>query len=86
VVFIDELMVKIRDALVANRPVYLAIGIDCDGAKNVLGLWVGPAVGESSEFCAESRSTALTFGLLGLAVFLVANGIELSEASRTRCE
>jgi transposase-like protein len=50
VVFIDALLVKIRDGVVANRPVYLAIGIDCDGAKNVLGLWVGPATGESSKF------------------------------------
>jgi transposase-like protein len=50
VVFIDALMVKIRDGVVANRPVYMAIGIDCDGAKQVLGLWVGPAVGESSKF------------------------------------
>ena len=33
---------KIRDGVVANRPVYLAIGIDCDGAKQVLGLWVCP--------------------------------------------
>ena len=50
VVFIDALMVKIRDGVVANRPVYLAIGIDCEGAKNVLGLWVGPSTGESSKF------------------------------------
>jgi transposase-like protein len=40
----------IRDGVVANRPVYLAIGIDSDGAKNVLGLWVGPSTGESSKF------------------------------------
>lgn len=38
VVFIDALMVKIRDGVVANRPVYLAIGVDCDGAKQMLGL------------------------------------------------
>src|SRR5690349_275431 len=50
VVFIDALMIKIRDGVVANRPVYLAIGIDCEGAKQVVGLWVGPAVGESSKF------------------------------------
>jgi putative transposase len=50
VVFIDALMVKIRDGVVANRPVYLAIGIDCDGAKQVLGLWVGPTTGESAKF------------------------------------
>jgi transposase-like protein len=26
----------------------MAIGIDCDGTKQVLGQWIGPAVGESS--------------------------------------
>jgi transposase-like protein len=50
VVFIDALMVKVRDGVVSNRPVYLAIGIDCDGAKQVLGLWVGPTTGESAKF------------------------------------
>jgi transposase-like protein len=50
VIFIDALMVKIRDGVVANRPVYLAIGIDCAGAKQVLGLWVGPTTGESAKF------------------------------------
>jgi transposase-like protein len=43
-------MAKIRDGVVSNRPVYLAIGIDCDGAKQVLGLWVGPSTGESAKF------------------------------------
>ena len=50
VVFIDALSVKIRDGVVANRPVYLAIGIDCDGAKQVLGMWIGPSTGESAKF------------------------------------
>ena len=50
VVFIDALMIKVRDGVVTNRPVYLAIGIDCEGAKQVLGLWVGPTTGESAKF------------------------------------
>jgi putative transposase len=50
VVFIDALTVKIRDGVVANRPVYIAIGIDCEGARQVLGLWVGPTTGESAKF------------------------------------
>jgi putative transposase len=50
VVFIDALMVKIRDGVVTNRAVYLAIGIDCEGEKQVLGLWVGPTTGESAKF------------------------------------
>src|SRR5215469_7845209 len=48
--FIDALMVKIRDGVVTNRAVYVAVGIDCDGAKQVLGLWVGPTTGESAKF------------------------------------
>jgi putative transposase len=50
VIFIDALMVKIRDGVVTNRAVYLAIGIDCEGEKQVLGLWVGPTTGESAKF------------------------------------
>lgn len=50
VIFIDALMVKIRNGVVTNRAVYLAIGIDCDGNKQVLGLWVGPTTGESAKF------------------------------------
>jgi transposase-like protein len=50
VAFIDALMVKIRDGVVTNRAVYLAIGIDCEGHKQVLGLWVGPTTGESAKF------------------------------------
>src|SRR5438034_1420419 len=50
VVFVVALMVKIRDGVVTNRAVYVAIGIDCEGAKQVLGLWVGPTTGESAKF------------------------------------
>lgn len=41
VVYFDALRVKIRDeGLVRNKAVYLAIGIDCAGQKDVLGLWI----------------------------------------------
>jgi putative transposase len=45
VVFVDALMVNIRDGVVTNRAVYAAIGIDCEGVKQVLELWIGPATG-----------------------------------------
>ena len=35
VVFIDALMIKVRDGHVANRPAYLAVGIDADGRKHI---------------------------------------------------
>ncbi|AEH07706.1 MULTISPECIES: IS256 family transposase [Protofrankia] len=41
VVFIDAIVVKIRDGQVANRPVYVAIGVTADGERDVLGLWAG---------------------------------------------
>jgi putative transposase len=49
VVFIDALVVKIRDGQVANRPVYTAIGVTVDGERDILGLWVGNG-GEGAKF------------------------------------
>nr|WP_316884347.1 IS256 family transposase [Ralstonia sp. LMG 32965] len=41
VVFFDALRVKIRDdGVVSNKAVYLALGIQADGQRDVLGLWV----------------------------------------------
>jgi len=37
-VFIDAIFVKIRDGQVANRPVYVAIGVTVDGERDILGL------------------------------------------------
>jgi putative transposase len=41
VVFIDAIQVKIRDGSVANRPVYVALGVTVDGERDILGLWAG---------------------------------------------
>ena len=41
VVFIDAVNVKIREGQVANRPIYLALGVTVDGERDVLGLWAG---------------------------------------------
>jgi transposase-like protein len=41
VVILDAMRVKIRDeGVVRNKAVYLAIGVDRDGRKDVLGLWI----------------------------------------------
>lgn len=40
ILFLDALMVKMRhEGRVENRAVYVALGIDLDGRKDVLGLW-----------------------------------------------
>ena len=49
VLLIDCIVVKIRGSQVANRPVYVAIGVNIDGERDVLGLWVGPSGGEGAK-------------------------------------
>ena len=41
VLFIDALVVKVRDGQVTNRPVYVVIGVSVDGERDILGLWAG---------------------------------------------
>jgi transposase-like protein len=49
VIFIDAIVVKIRDGQVANRPVYTAVGVTVDGERDILGLWAGSG-GEGAKF------------------------------------
>jgi transposase-like protein len=49
VLLIDAIVVKVRDSQVANRPVYVAIGVNLDGERDVLGLWIGPTGGEGAK-------------------------------------
>lgn len=49
VVLIDAIFIKVRDAQVANRPVYVAIGVNMDGERDVLGMWLGPTGGEGAK-------------------------------------
>src|SRR5262245_28791945 len=46
VIFFDALRVKIRDeGLVKNKAVYVALALNSDGEKSVLGLWIEQAEG-----------------------------------------
>ena len=41
IVYFDAVRVKVRDeGLVRNKAVHLAIGCNCDGFKQILGLWI----------------------------------------------
>jgi putative transposase len=46
---IDAIVVKVRGSQVANRPVYVAIGVNLEGERDVLGLWLGPSGGEGAK-------------------------------------
>ena len=41
VVFIDAIMVKVRDGQVTNKAFYAAIGVTVDGQRDILGIWAG---------------------------------------------
>nr|WP_152024751.1 IS256 family transposase [Tessaracoccus flavescens] len=49
VIIIDAIILKIREGNVANRPVYVAMGLNLDGIRDVLGIWVGPSGGEGAK-------------------------------------
>src|SRR5947209_5255383 len=48
-IFIDAIVVKLRDGQVANRPFYAAIGVTLAGERDILGLWAGTG-GEGAKF------------------------------------
>src|SRR5690242_6561686 len=48
-IFIDAIVVKVRDGQVANRPYYAAIGVTLAGERHILGLWAGQG-GEGAKF------------------------------------
>jgi putative transposase len=59
IVYLDALVVKVRDGhQVRNRSAHIAVGVDLDGVKHVLGIWV--QAGEGAKFwagvCAELRN------------------------------
>ena len=49
VLVIDCLVIKVRGSQVANRPVYVAFGVNLEGERDVLGLWLGPSGGEGAK-------------------------------------
>ena len=49
VIFIDAIVVKVRDGQVANRAFYTAIGVTVDGQRDILGLWPSSG-GEGAKF------------------------------------
>lgn len=62
IIYLDALVVKIRDGhQVKNRSAHIAIGVDLDGIKHVLGIWV--QANEGAKFwagvCAELRNRGI---------------------------
>jgi transposase-like protein len=73
-IFIDAIMVKVRDGQVANRPVYAAIGVTLDGEKDILGLWAGTG-GEGAKFWLAVLTDLRNRGVKDV-FFLVCDGLK----------
>jgi putative transposase len=59
IIYLDALVVKVRDGhQVRNRAAHLAVGVDLDGVKHVLGIWVQASEGAKfwAGVCAELRN------------------------------
>ena len=73
-IFIDAIMVKVRDGQVANRPIYAAIGVTLTGGKDILGLWAGTG-GEGAKFWMSVLTDIRNRGTKD-AFFLVCDGLK----------
>jgi putative transposase len=73
-VFIDAIMVKVRDGQVANRPVYAAIGVTLAGEKDILGLWAGTG-GEGAKFWMSVLTDLRNRGIKDV-FFVVCDGLK----------
>jgi putative transposase len=59
IIYLDALVVKVRDGhQVRNRAAHIAVGVDLDGIKHVLGIWVQATEGAKfwAGVCAELRN------------------------------
>ncbi|MFF0531135.1 IS256 family transposase [Nocardia amikacinitolerans] len=73
-VFIDAIVVKVRDGQVANRPIYAAIGVSVTGEKDILGLWAGTG-GEGAKFWLSVLTDIRNRGVKDV-FFLVCDGLK----------
>lgn len=80
-VLIHAIVVKIRDGQASDRPIYVAIGVNPDGERDVLSYRVGPSGGEVAEVW-MGRLTELRSSGIGTPSSCA---VAVSRASRMRC-
>ena len=73
-IFIDAIVVKVRDGQVTNRPFYAAIGVTLDGERDILGLWAGQG-GEGAKFWMSVLTDLRNRGVRDV-FFLVCDGLK----------
>lgn len=74
VLFIDAMVVKIRDGKVANRPVHTAIGITVEGTREILGMWISEG-SEGAKYWHEVLTEIANRGVDDVC-FLICDGLK----------
>lgn len=78
-VFLDAIHYKVRqDGQVINKAAYMVIGIDLDGQKDVLGIWIGE--NESAKFWLKVFYELRNRGIKDILIISVDNLSGISEA------
>ncbi len=86
VIFIDAMVVKVRDGQVMNKPVYVVIGVSVNGERDILGLWAGDGGGEGAKFWLSVFTEIKNRGVEDLCI-AVCDGLKgLPEAITTTWE
>lgn len=79
VVFLDAIHFKVRqDGMIQKKAAYMAVGIDLDGQKDVLGMWVGE--NESSKFWMYVLNELRSRGVQDILIVSVDNLTGFSDA------
>jgi putative transposase len=79
IVFLDAIHFKVKqDGQIINKAAYMAIGIDLDGNKDVLGIWIGE--NESAKFWLTVLNELRNRGVQDILIISVDNLTGFSEA------
>jgi putative transposase len=67
VIFIDAIVVKVRDGQVRNKPIYVVIGVTINGERDILGLWAGDG-SEGAKFWLQILSELKNRGVADVCI------------------
>ncbi len=79
IVFLDAIQYKVRqEGHIVNKAAYMCIGVDLEGNKDVLGMWIGET--ESSKFWLSVLNDLRNRGVQDILIFSVDNLAGFTEA------
>lgn len=86
VIFVDALVIKVRDGQVVNKPFYVVVGVTTHGERDILGIWAGDDGGEGARFWLQVFAELKNRGVTDVLI-AVCDGLKgLPEAITTTWE